>query len=68
MWLTVPGEMNHYYKMSLAALRALQELAQLLRCVAHMMDCEVASLERTLMRHIPIENEMEEEERIVIIH
>ena len=54
--------------MSLAALRALQEVAQLLRHVAHMVDFEVATLERTLMRHVPIENEMEEEEGIVIIH
>ena len=68
MWLTVPEEMNHYYKMTLATLWALQELASLLRRVAHMMDCEVASLERSLMRHVPIENEMEEEEQIMILH
>ena len=60
--------MNHYYKISMAALRAIQELAKLLGRVAHMLDCEVATLERTLMRHIPMENEMEEEERIVILH
>ena len=65
--LTVPGEMNHHhYTMALASLRALKELASLLRRVAYMMDVEVTSLERALVRHVPMEDE--EEERIVIIH
>ena len=65
--LTVLGEMNHHhYTMALASLRALKKLASLLRRVAYMMDVEVASLERALVRHVPMEDE--EEERIVIIH
>ena len=55
---------NHYYTLSIAAVHALHELANLLRRIARSVEHKADTLERMINMHVDRENEWEREERI----